>query len=314
MKDKRKKKMKRQKLFIALLLLLVVSMGGYQLINYLDNKEEAEDIQYTAVVFSAPMQQSIEVLMISASEQQESVIDNKSNKIQYSDIKNYKEENLDRYIKYHELNPKLLDAEVIWRVNTSLDYAFYTNIEEVYEPESITVVVNKYNSLSSDFQPSDLVLMENEKQELYLREEAYNAYLEMQAEMLKKELKIETVSAYRSFNAQNKLYKNYVSEFGVEEADTFSARPGHSGHQTGLVVDVSDGKLDYTEFGKTDAFIWIKDNAHRFGFIVRYKGVPELTGYQVEPWHLRYVGKDVAIDMYETNIHILEEYLDKKGL
>lgn len=313
-KSKSKKRIRRQKIFVVALLVLVVSMGGYQLINYIQNIEKADDLKYTAVMFNAPMHQSIEVLMISATDEKISIIDNSSSKIEYSDIKNYKEENLSRYAAYHKLNPNLLDAEVIWRVNTNLDYEFYTNISVVDNPLSFTVVVNKYNRLPSDFQPEDLVLMENESKELYLREDAYQAYLEMREAMAKLDLKIEAISGFRGYNTQSRLYNKYVDEHGQTEADTFSARPGHSGHQTGLVVDVSNTKLVFTDFGKTEEYAWVKDNAHRYGFIVRYKDNPELTGYQVEPWHLRYVGKDVAVDMYESNIHILEEYLDKKGI
>ncbi len=313
-KSKSKNRIRRQKIFVVALLVLVVSMGGYQLINLIQNRKKTEDLKYTAIVFNAPMHQSIEVLMISATDDKISVIDNNSSKIEYSDIKNYKEENLSRYTAYHKLNPNLLDAEVIWRVNTNLDYEFYTNISEVQNPLSFTVVVNKYNRLPDDFLPNDLVLMENESKELYLRQDAYQAYLEMQEAMAKIDLRIETISAFRSYNTQFNLYNKYVEQHGQTSADTFSARAGHSGHQTGLVVDVSNVKSVYTDFGKTDEYAWVKDNAHRFGFIVRYKDNPELTGYQVEPWHLRFVGKDVAVDMYESNIHILEEYLDKKGI
>lgn len=312
MKNKRTNKKRLQKLLVIFLLLLVVSMGGYQIYEYIEQKDEADNVVYTAAIFNAPMAQSIEILLISESDEKDSVIDNNSNKIQYSDIKNYVEENLDRYVAYHDLHPELLDAEVIWRVNTKLDYDFYANFALIEDPLSLTVVVNKYNILDSSFEPEDLVLIEGT--EMYLRSEAYDAYLEMKEAMNKIDLNIDVTSAYRSFNTQKTLYNNYVDKHGVEEADTFSARPGHSGHQLGLVIDVNNGKVPYTSFGKTDEYTWIKDNAHRFGYIIRYKANPELTGYQVEEWHLRYVGEEVAVDMYESNIHILEEYLDKRGL
>lgn len=312
MKNKLTNKKRLQKLLVIVLLLLVTSMGGYQIYEYLEQKEEADDVVYTAAIFNAPMAQSIEVLLISETDEKESIIDNNSNKIQYSDIKNYVEENLDRYVSYHKLHPELLDAEVIWRVNTKLDYDFYRNYALIEDPLSLTVVVNKYNILDSGFEPDDLVLIEGT--DMYLRLEAYDAYLKMKEAMNKVDLNIEITSAYRSFNTQKELYNSYVDEHGVEEADTFSARPGHSGHQLGLVIDVHNGKVPYTSFGKTEEYAWIKDNAHRYGYIIRYKANPELTGYQVEEWHLRYVGEEVAVDMYESNIHILEEYLDKRGL
>ncbi len=314
MKAKRAKKQRLQKIFVIILLVLVVTMGGYQVNEYFVNGKKAEDITYTAAVFKVPMQQSIEVLMISASDDKASVIDNQSNKIQYSDIKNYKEENLKRYGEYHALYPELLDAEVIWRVNTNLDYDFYTNVSEVEDPLSIIAVVNKYYYLERDFEPEDLVLVENEAEKLYLREEAKAAYLEMKEAMKKQDLKINLSSAYRSYNTQEKLYNEEVEKNGKEMADINIARPGHSEHQLGLVIDVNSGSVPFEPFGKTASYTWVKDNAHRFGYIIRYKGNPELTGYQVEEWHLRYVGKDVAIDMYESNISVLEEFLDKRGL
>lgn len=311
LRNKLKSRQKLEKILIGVLLFLVVAMGAYQLSAFVEKKEADEDIVYTAAIFKAPMQQSIEVLMLSKSQGQTSVIDNKNNKIQYSDIKNYKEENLTRYLNYHEKNPDLLEAEVIWRVNTDLDYEFYKKISQVENPQAITTVVNKYNKLDKDFVPDDLVLMEGEDQEFYLRKEAYEAFLKMRQAMNDLDLTIKVSSAFRTYDYQKSLYNKYVEEYGQEQADIFSARPGHSGHQLGLVVDVNDGNLPYTDFKKTEAYAWIKDNAHRYGFIVRYKANPELTGYQVEEWHLRYVGEKVAVDMYETNIHILEEYLDK---
>lgn len=120
--------------------------------------------------------------------------------------------------------------------------------------------------------------------------------------------------SYRSFQTQKELYENYVSENGKEKADTFSARPGYSEHQTGLAFDLVDihGELlkavNYPEAAK-----WIADNAHRFGFIVRYLPTKEtVTGYMSEEWHVRYLGNDLAKKVYESN-KSLEEYFNIKG-
>lgn len=119
---------------------------------------------------------------------------------------------------------------------------------------------------------------------------------------------------YRSFQTQSELYEKYVSENGREKADTFSARPGFSEHQTGLAFDLVDmhGELlkavNYPEAAK-----WIADNAHRFGFIVRYLPTKEeITGYMSEEWHVRYLGADLAKQVYESN-KSLEEYFNIKG-
>jgi len=97
---------------------------------------------------------------------------------------------------------------------------------------------------------------------------------------------------------------------GVEEADTYSARPGFSEHQTGLTVDVDNAKLSYTDFDKTNEFKWMMENAHRFGFILRYpKDKEDITGYSYESWHYRYVGVDIATYIYEHNITLDEYYV-----
>lgn len=126
------------------------------------------------------------------------------------------------------------------------------------------------------------------------------------------------VSGFRSYEYQNTLYHNYVNSYGKEQADKFSARAGHSEHQTGLAFDLIDnqGKLlgasESNQDSKTAAK-WVADNAHHYGFIVRYKEkFKSITGYQEETWHLRYVGNTVAKEIYDKNIS-LEEYLGVLG-
>lgn len=115
-------------------------------------------------------------------------------------------------------------------------------------------------------------------------------------------------STYRSYDYQKKLYNNYVKEKGLYYADMASARAGHSEHQTGLAVDVADITLDYDNFEQTKEFIWMKNNAHKYGFILRYpKAKFHITGFKYEPWHYRYVGVSLANYLYKNNI-TLDEY------
>ena len=116
---------------------------------------------------------------------------------------------------------------------------------------------------------------------------------------------IPTLSAYRSYETQRVLYNNYYARDG-SFADTYSARPGHSEHQTGLAFDV--GSID-NNYGNTEAGKWLNLNCMNYGFIIRYpKGKENITGYQYEPWHIRYVGVSVATDIMNRKI-TLEEYL-----
>lgn len=118
---------------------------------------------------------------------------------------------------------------------------------------------------------------------------------------------IPLLSGYRSYSDQNILYNNYVARDGKKLADTYSARPGHSEHQTGLAFDI--GKID-NNYGNTSAGKWLAQHAHEYGFIIRYpKGKEKITGYIYEPWHVRYLGIDIATDIYNKGL-TLEEYLN----
>lgn len=123
------------------------------------------------------------------------------------------------------------------------------------------------------------------------------------------------MSGYRSYPTQVQLYNRYVARDGKKAADKYSARPGYSEHQTGLTFDVGGVNSDknlYASFGKTKEGQWIAKNAHKYGFIVRYpKGKEKVTGYQYEPWHLRYLGKGTATKVYQSG-KTLEEYVELK--
>lgn len=119
-------------------------------------------------------------------------------------------------------------------------------------------------------------------------------------------------NSYRSFQSQTNIYNRIVASVGVAAADTDTARPGHSEHQTGWTADVAayPSNCDIQEcFGDTPQGIWLADNAWRFGFIIRYpQGKTEITGYVYEPWHIRYVGTALSTEMHNTGILTLEEF------
>jgi len=122
-------------------------------------------------------------------------------------------------------------------------------------------------------------------------------------------LNIKAISTYRSYNTQQDLYNRYVKKDGEEEADTYSARPGHSEHQTGLAIDAYNITHSYLNFDQTNEYAWLKNNAHQYGFIIRYpEGKEYITGYMYEPWHFRYVGEEIASYIYYNNITFDEYY------
>ena len=126
-------------------------------------------------------------------------------------------------------------------------------------------------------------------------------------------LNIKTISAYRSYEHQKKLYDGYRRHDSEEIVDTYSARAGHSEHQTGLAFDIYNEIKTYTNFGETNEYEWVKINAHKYGFIIRYTSDNSyITGYKNEPWHIRYVGIENATYIYQNNI-TLEEYILNKS-
>lgn len=119
-------------------------------------------------------------------------------------------------------------------------------------------------------------------------------------------------SGYRSFQTQTATYNGYVDSRGQASADTASARPGFSEHQTGWAFDIGDGGGECSFqpcFAEQPAAVWAKANAFKYGFVVRYPWMlHEITGYYYEPWHLRFVGVEAATDMANRGIGTLEEY------
>lgn len=139
-----------------------------------------------------------------------------------------------------------------------------------------------------------------------LDDEAVQALEKLQSAANSAGYSIPTLSAYRSYDYQGTLYNNYVALDGQEAADTYSARPGFSEHQSGLAFDV--GELSY-DYGETAAGKWLHQHCHEYGFIIRYpKDKEKITGYVYEPWHIRYVGKSTAKTIYQKGV-TLEEYL-----
>ena len=140
-----------------------------------------------------------------------------------------------------------------------------------------------------------------------LTKETKKAFNDMDAEATSLGLNLYISSGYRSYYDQKYIYNNYVSRDGKTKADTYSARPGHSEHQTGLAFDLNtiNDSFTYTDEGK-----WVNDNCYRFGLIIRYpKGKDNITGYMHESWHLRYVGIELATKLYNNGNWItLEEY------
>lgn len=226
-------------------------------------------------------------------------------------ISYFKMSNLDRYITYKEKNNSLSNTQIIKDVNMDLDKDPYTDMKEAKNLNKINILVNKHNYLKENYVPNNLEQIDTKYalSNMSLVNTAKYAFENMSKEAKKENLKIIAMSTYRSYEYQVNLYNNYAKSDGKAAADTYSGRPGNSEHQTGLAVDVYNQDETYTNFEKTEEYIWMQDNAYKYGFILRFpKGKEKETGYEFESWHYRYVGKNIAKIIKENNIS-LEEYI-----
>lgn len=156
------------------------------------------------------------------------------------------------------------------------------------------LIANKTYALPSTYSPGDVL------------PEAKSAFESMRVDAEKAGYKLKIVSGFRSYSYQSTLYNNYVARDGKAAADTYSARPGHSEHQTGLGMDINNAS---TSFNGTAEAKWIAANCWKYGFIIRYpQGKENITGYMYESWHVRYLGKQLAKEVYDSGL-TLEEFL-----
>lgn len=245
------------------------------------------------------------------------------NIINYISLDYFKEENLDRYIKYDFIDTKSVYDTTILKekynyedtvtfVNAYLDKDYYSNDIPLSKDKAskLDVIVNKYYKLDKDYEPEDLTVINSKfaSGTQKLRKEAADKFEEMASDMLKENLKIYAGSTYRSYSYQEGLYNRYVKKDGFKEAETYSARAGYSEHQLGLAVDIVNGKWNYLSEGDKE-YTWLINNSYKYGFILRYPHESEyITGYVFEDWHFRYLGIDLATKVHESKL-TYDEYI-----
>ncbi len=211
-------------------------------------------------------------------------------------------------------------------LSTNLEYTVLkplgTTVDEnkrILNESDYDVVVNKKRLLSSDYVPKDLVkvnvptLLENPEINQMRKIPADHLY-ELFEGAKKEGFTLVARSGYRSYNTQDILYRKVVTSKGQNYADKYSAKPGTSEHQTGLAMDITSKGVKFQlsqDFGEQPEGMWVKENAHKYGFIIRYpKGKEEIVGYVYEPWHIRYIGVELATKIYESGL-TMEEYFEK---
>lgn len=192
-------------------------------------------------------------------------------------------------------------------------------LEDYTDPSSLWVVVSKDHPLkTASYRPSDLTLMaavsrtDKSDDERSLRAVVVDDFTSMLNAAKTAGYDLMIGSGFRSYDLQATYYSHYVAVSGEEAANKYSAKPGQSEHQTGLVADVTLRSMECyldTCFGETAAGKWVAEHAADYGFIVRYPAdKTEITKYQYEPWHLRYVGKPLAQALQQSSLTLDEAY------
>lgn len=221
---------------------------------------------------------------------------------------------------------KILNADEKYTVTYALQYAKYPNVKSNFyqdivstpNPDSLLVLVNKNYQLSKTYIPSDFIPVDVSLSEFapyetnYLRRDAADATEQLFEAAQAAGYSLTLRTGFLSYESQKKRYEQDVYEMGIEYTETISTRPGHSEHQTGLAIDVTSPSVNNeltVDFANTLEGQWVLTHAHEYGFIIRYpEGKEDELGYTYQPWHLRYVGKEVAKEIYE-NEWTLEDYI-----
>ena len=207
-------------------------------------------------------------------------------------------------IKYLLITVVVFIAIYVFKCHNSVVPVFEMELDKL-------ILVNKNNPISEVFKPNDLTLIENNNDKnILIRDEVNTKYKEMLKDASKHSLNMYVVSGYRSYEYQESIFEKNATKDGIDVANTYSAKPGESEHQTGLAIDIGNGVCDVEEcFDKSKEYKWLAKNSYKYGFILRYpKNKTDITGYIYEPWHYRYVGVDVAKQIYDSKL-TLEEFL-----
>ena len=219
-------------------------------------------------------------------------------------------ENLDRYVEYRDKENDDAETTVLY-VNMDFDKEDYVDPLVIDEFDDY-VLVNKHRQLSSAYIPDDLVTIDDEyvktEGEIQIERNVAKAFYDMAKAAKKDGMELMVSSGYRSYKDQEEVTNTYLKLYGQNYVDNYVAKPGFSEHQTAMSLDIASKSV--STFVNSDEYVWMMDNAYKYGFILRYpKSKEDITGYKCEAWHYRYVGKKIAKYIKENNITYDEYYI-----
>lgn len=230
----------------------------------------------------------------------------------------YQSENLSRYLQYQQDHADLSIEDIVTYVNLNLDRPIVSTLIE--NPDDEKVIINKQHHLPANYKPQDLVAINSKciqglhyscanDNVQYARENVAQSFNQLCEDVLaKKGVKVYSIAAYRSYDYQQMLFDYAINNYGQDHALKYYAKAGESEHNAGLAIDITLDNMNYENIESHQEYAWLLTILHEYGFILRYpKEKENITGYHYEPWHIRYVGKDLASKIYQSNL-VYEEY------
>lgn len=313
-----KKKLKLKKSVKIILCLIIISSIGYYKYNiYLQEQKVKESLDYkltdvgytkNEITLLTTTFDEDTVLSFTEKSKDEQTLEIISN--EYFILNNYTS-----YLDYLTLNRHADIDYTITLVNTNTHIDYYDTLYESDENNEYLMLINKYYGLKSTFIPTNLTTISihdswGESGTQMIKEVVYNAFTNMKDAAKSYEINLMINTSYRSYESQDNIYTAYKEDRGMRYADTYAARAGHSEHQTGLALDIySLEDPSKATFEGSNTYNWLILNCYKYGFILRYPSdKTEITGFDSEPWHYRYVGIDVATEIHNLNITFDEYY------
>lgn len=311
----KRRKLNKKRVALALIILIIIivaiTISLIQLFKYLEYLKSDE---YALKKIGYNDSEIVTILKYAEKDELNEIKNKKYTKelVKFINQKYFIYDNLNKYIKYYKNDKTVKPSKIISLINVGADKDFYNESSKKTDISlKELMLVNKFHYLDESYNPENIV--DVSAQYAYDGNEVpkfvYDKYLEMWNAANEEGLYLIMTSSYRSYQYQEDLYNSYKQQKGEKWADSVAARAGFSEHQTGYALDIVTYNSTMDDFEESDEFKWLSKNAHKFGFILRYpKGKEDITGYDYESWHYRYVGEDVAKYIYENKITFDEYY------
>lgn len=316
MKKKKRLKLKKKVYYFGAFIVFLI-VGILLGINYYNDYQYKQTNEYKLLEKGYSLEDTKTIFAkLSETEQQKLIDTDKDDKIiSLLEQKYFLEKNLEDYKEYINKNNETDYAKVISIVNVHANHKWYQLELNTNKDLGMLMNVNKFYALSETYTPEnlkniDLTYAYDEEGKNKLIDYAYDKFLELWQAANDQGFYLMVTSSYRDYESQKEIYDYRVSTWGERKADETAARPGHSEHQTGLVIDMTSKTEPLADsFTDSKAYEWLKENAYKYGFIERYpEGKTYLTGYNPESWHWRYVGLEAAKTMHDEDITFDEYY------